>query len=47
MLIAFKAGMIIVIYIFSTFIKTFREKNRNFENTDDLANVIERMIEKI
>jgi hypothetical protein len=39
--------MIIVIYVFSTYIKHFREQHNNFQSDEDLANVIDKMIQKI
>mmetsp|Transcript_17416 Transcript_17416/g.16614 ORF Transcript_17416/g.16614 Transcript_17416/m.16614 type:complete len:80 (+) Transcript_17416:290-529(+) len=44
---SFKFGMIIVIYMFSTYIKSFRESCNNFEGEEDLQNMIDRMISKI
>ncbi len=42
----FKLVMVVLIYIYSVGMKTFREANRNFENKEQIARIIDKMLEK-
>ena len=48
LIILFKSTMVVAIYVYSSWIKMFREKNRNFDEQEKgLSKIIDSMISKI
>ncbi len=46
-ILGIKVGFIIGIYIFSSYIKKFREDDKDFEDPENLGKIIDNMISKI
>eukprot|EP00347_Sterkiella_histriomuscorum_P001427 403372079 len=47
MILQFKLIMIVLLFIYSTYIKTYREDHNNFENKQQLKDMIDRMMSKM
>ena len=47
LILIFKSTMVVVMYIFSTYTKSYREKHVTVDNEEGLSKVIDSMIKKI